>query len=153
MPQNFTRLNLPHVKLTLADTDKGLRVKCLVRKKLILLTPEEWVRQHFINFLNVELGWPLSLMMAEKEIRVNGLKKRFDIVCANNNGDLIMLIECKAADVLVGKNTFDQAARYNMALSVPYVVISNGIKHYCAKVNLDSKEIEYLKEIPAFSVV
>ena len=146
-------LNLPETPLELVSVKGVLKVRCLVRKKSIILTPEEWVRQHFIYFLYKKLGYPLSLMKVEKQILVNNLKKRFDIVTYNSSGEMKVLIECKAARIELDASVFDQAARYNLSLKVPYLVITNGMKHYCAEVSVESKAISYLNNIPTYKEV
>ena len=146
-------LNLPKTNLNIKRSNGTLFVHCLIRKKAIKLTPEEWVRQHFIYFLYKKLGYPLSLMKVEKQILVNNLKKRFDIVTYNSSGEMKVLIECKAARIELDASVFDQAARYNLSLKVPYLVITNGMKHYCAEVSVESKAISYLNNIPTYKEV
>ena len=153
MNDDLPVLNLPETPLEVLRVEGVLKVQCLVRKKKIILPPEEWVRQHFIYFLYKELGYPLSLMKVEKQILVNNLKKRFDIVTYNASGEMKVLIECKSARIDLDASVFDQAARYNLSLKVPYLVITNGMKHYCAEVNLESKAISHLNNIPAYKEV
>jgi len=150
---NFPRLSLPMSGLKLKTDNDVTSVFCLVRKKWIILTPEEWVRQHFIAYLNSELNYPLSHMAAEKQIIVNGLKKRFDISCANSSGKIILLVECKSADIELSNATFNQAARYNLTLKVPFLIITNGMTHFCAKIDLDNSSIDYLREIPSYETI
>ncbi len=146
-------LNLPMSTLEFSVVDNVKRVMCLVRKKWIVLTPEEWVRQHFISYLNLELGYPLSLMKVEKQILVNGLKKRFDIVLYNSLGKMKVLVECKAPAISLSPAVFDQAARYNISLKVPILIITNGMNHFCASVDLSKKSHSYLKNIPSYNEV
>ncbi len=153
MKEFFPELNLPMVKLEISKSGEHFMVKCLVRKKQIVLTPEEWVRQQFINYLSTDLGYPLSLMKVEKQILVNGLKKRFDIVCLTNRGDMKLLVECKSSTVKLTPATFDQAARYNMTLNVPYLCITNGLDHFCASVISEEESVVYLKNIPSYKEV
>jgi len=153
MNEYLPTLNLPKTPLKLARVEGALKVQCLVRKRKIILTPEEWVRQHFIFFLHKNLDYPLSLMKVEKQILVNGLKKRFDIVAYNARGEMKVLVECKAARIELDASVFDQAARYNLNLKVPFLVITNGMKHYCAEVNTESKSISYLDNIPSYEEV
>jgi len=153
MNEYLPTLNLPKTPLKLVRVEGALKVQCLVRKRKIILTPEEWVRQHFIFFLHKNLDYPLSLMKVEKQILVNGLKKRFDIVAYNARGEMKVLVECKAARIELDASVFDQAARYNLNLKVPFLVITNGMKHYCAEVNTESKSISYLDNIPSYEEV
>ena len=153
MNEYLPTLNLPKTPLKLVSVEGVLKVQCLVRKRKIILTPEEWVRQHCIFFLHKNLDYPLSLMKVEKQILVNGLKKRFDIVAYNARGEMKVLVECKAARIELDASVFDQAARYNLNLKVPFLVITNGMKHYCAEVNTESKSISYLDNIPSYEEV
>ncbi len=150
---NFPRLSLPESELKLKKEGERVFVHCKARKKWIVLTPEEWVRQHFISYLVTELSYPPSLMAVEKEIKVHGLKKRFDICCSDQTGTLKLLVECKSADVELTEETFNQAARYNLTLKVSFLVITNGVTHFCAKVNPDGNSVEYLKKIPSYTEV
>ncbi|MFK7757718.1 MAG: type I restriction enzyme HsdR N-terminal domain-containing protein [Flavobacteriales bacterium] len=153
MKDLLSKLNLPRAPLVLSEHDGILKVKCLVRKKLIILTPEEWVRQHFIHYLNLELGYPLSLMKVEKQLKVNDLIKRVDIACVTSKGDMKLVVECKSVHVALDASVFDQAARYNMALKVPYLCITNGLNHFCAEVSDGAESINYLKHIPDYASV
>ncbi len=150
MKHTYPLLNLPTGSLELAEKEGHVKVKCVIRKRWIILTPEEWVRQHFIQYLVREKEFPLSLMKAERQIPVNGTKKRFDLVCYDNRGRMIVLAEFKAASVQLSEATFDQAARYNLELKVPLVIISNGLTHFCAEVNHESGSFSYLNEIPKY---
>jgi len=153
MKELLSKLNLPNAPLDLTEKDGQLRVVCLVRKRSFLLTPEEWVRQHFIHYLHSELGYPLSLMKVEKQLKVNELVKRVDIACVSKKGALMLLVECKSVHVKLTPSVFDQAARYNMALNVPFLIITNGLDHFCAEVNKETESINYLKSIPDFKSV
>lgn len=145
-------LNLPNYNFELKRKDDKLFVRCIIRNKLILLTPEEWVRQNFIAYLIDEKKAPKSLIAVEKQINVNGLTKRFDILIYNFKGEASMLVECKATSVSVNQEVFNQVSVYNLTLKVPYLIVTNGLKHYIANVDLNSKEIKFLKTIPALNV-
>lgn len=122
-----------------------------VRKKWLTLTPEEWVRQHLINFLNEEKGYPKSLMAIETGLKVNKLSRRSDLLLAGNSGEKIMLVECKAPSVKITQDVFDQIARYNMTLKVKYLLVSNGLNHYCCEIDFETSSIKFLPDIPSFS--
>lgn len=122
-----------------------------IRRKRILLTPEERVRQGLIHFLKDERGYPPGLMSVEKGLKVLGKPRRFDLLVYDANGEPVMLVECKAADVALNQQTFDQVARYNIALRVPWLVISNGTETYCAKVDFQSKTHAFHHDIPHFT--
>lgn len=121
-----------------------------VRNKWIKLTPEEWVRQHLIRFLNEEQKYPLGLMAVEKELVLNDLKKRADLIIYTRRGEKLLLAECKAPSVALSQSTFEQAARYNLTLRVPFILITNGLQHYCAKINFDTQNFEIQSNLPQF---
>jgi hypothetical protein len=108
-----------------------------VRGKFIFLTPEEWVRQNFLHFMAKHLGYPPTLTGVEKMLKVNGLSQRCDIVLFNRKGHPVLIVECKAPSVEVNESTLAQAARYNTTLKVPFLVLTNGMKHYC--IHTDAK--------------
>lgn len=120
-----------------------------VRNKWVKLTPEEWVRQNLIRFLNEEKKFPLSRMAVEKELTVNNLKKRSDLVIHDKTGNRFLLAECKAPEIKLSSATFEQAARYNLTLKVPYLLITNGLKHYCAKINFETQSFEIQSDLPS----
>lgn len=122
-----------------------------IRRKRILLTPEEVVRQQLIQFLMSKRGFPAGLIAVEKGLMVNGLSKRFDILVHGSNGDPLVLIECKAKSVNLTQETFDQVARYNISLRVPWLIISNGDHTYCAKVDFEKHDYAYYKDVPHYS--
>lgn len=121
-----------------------------IRKKRIVLTPEEEVRQQIIHFLMHDRGVPQGLIGVEKGLQVHGLSRRFDILVHDHHGKPLMLIECKAKSVNLTQQTFDQVARYNIALRVPWLVISNGVEMYCAKINFESHNYAFVPDIPTY---
>jgi hypothetical protein len=124
-----------------------------IRKKQVALTPEEQVRQDFICFLLRERNFPAGLMMVEHALKVNGMQRRCDIVACNRSGAPLLLVECKAPSVSIGNDTFAQAARYNIALRVPYLAITNGAQSYCCRVRFDTGTIEFLKDFPKYEEI
>ena len=120
-----------------------------VRKKWLKLTPEEWVRQNLIMYLNSHLNYPLSLMETEKQFKLFNTVKRADIVLYDNNLKPIIIVECKSSNVKIDNEVFDQAIRYNMALGVKYLFISNGIKHFAIK--LDTENPIFLDKLPEYN--
>jgi hypothetical protein len=124
-----------------------------IRKKYVARTPEEEVRQKFIYFLLHERGFPAGLMMVEHSLKVNGMNRRCDIVACNRLGAPLLLVECKAPGVRIGDDTFAQAARYNIALRVPYLAITNGSSTYCCRVGFDTGSIEFLTDFPDYSAI
>ena len=122
----------------------------VVRKKHLLLTPEEWVRQNFIHYLNKEKNYPLGLMGVEKMVKYNSLKTRADIVLYNTEGKANIIVECKSPEVKITQDTFYQIAKYNFQLKVKYLIVTNGMKHYCCKMDYETNEITFLEEIPVY---
>ena len=115
------------------------------------LTPEEWVRQHMISFLINERNFPASLLAIEMPLTLNKLRKRADIVAYNNSGMPVVLIECKSPSVSVSQSAFDQAARYCIATEIKLIVVTNGLKHYCAEIDNENKNYNFLKDIPFYN--
>lgn len=142
-------LNLPPFSPKIKKEDK-LSIWDPIRKKYVALTPEEWVRQHFVNFLITEKGYPSSLISNEIQINLNNQKKRCDTVIYNNTPSPIVIVEYKAPDVPITQNVFDQIARYNIVLKVRYLIVSNGLEHYCCRINYDTLSYEYLPDIPNY---
>ena len=143
-------LNLPKVALKTKSVEGTTQVFGQVRKKYFVLTPEEWVRQHFIHYLNKEKNYPMGLMGVERMIKYNSMQTRADIVLYNKEGKSNMIVECKAPKVKITQDTFNQIAKYNSQLKVKYLVVTNGMKHYCCKMEYDSNEIKFLGEIPNY---
>lgn len=146
------KLNLPDYELKMRRTAEGkTEVFDLFRKKFIKITPEEWVRQNFLHYLVYEKGFPASLIAVEKGLKVNRLQKRFDAVVYNNQRIPIVLIEFKSTDVKLSQKVFDQVAMYNLQMQVKYLIISNGLTHYCCKMDYESSSYQFLEEIPAYT--
>ena len=120
----------------------------VVRQKYILNQPEEWVRQNIIKYLNKQKGYPTSLMKIEKKVVVNNLTKRCDIVCYNNNGMPLLLVECKAPNLKLDRSCIHQSINYQKKINAKYILITNGTTHYCFK--LVNDEISFLKQIPPY---
>lgn len=148
------RLNFPeyNFKLQKASADgQSIKIFDIVRKKFVVLNPEEWVRQHLLHFMMSEKGYPLSLLSVEKKLTLNGLTKRTDIVAYGKTHVPILLVECKAPQIPINQQVFDQAARYNMVLGVDYYVLSNGMETYCCKVNREEESYRFLTDFPQFT--
>lgn len=144
------KLNLPQFDFRM-KTDEGKHfIFDLIRKKFILLTPEEWVRQNFIQFLVQHKKYPQSLMAVEKQINLNNKLFRFDLVGYNRNGQPFMIAEFKAPGVKISQNAFDQVVRYNMTLKVRLVVVSNGLQHFVCAIDYEKGDYTFLKEIPEY---
>jgi len=122
-----------------------------LRRKFVALTPEEWVRQHFVHLLTDYKGYPKGLLANEIQVNLNGTKKRCDTVLFNKDLSAQMIIEYKAPDVEITQATFDQITRYNMVLKVKYLIVSNGINHYCCRINYSTMSYTFLPDVPAYS--
>lgn len=146
------KLNLPEYSFRLKNSENKLAIFDEIRKKFVLLTPEEWVRQHVVQFLIIEKKYPKSLINVEKTLEINGLKKRYDIVVFHSNGQINILVECKSADIQISQETFDQIARYNMSLKANFLMITNGLQHYFCQMNLDENKYQFLENIPNYSL-
>jgi len=118
----------------------------------VVLTPEEWVRQHILHFLVSEKKYPLSHINVEKQIKLLNTKKRYDIVVFNPNGSIHIIVECKAPTIAISQRVFDQIARYNFVLHADYLFVSNGLDHYYCKMDYEKEKYIFLKEIPVYSV-
>ncbi|MBZ4677065.1 MAG: restriction endonuclease subunit [Anaerophaga sp.] len=144
------QLNLPVYSFRYKEENGKKFIFDEVRKKFVALTPEEWVRQNFLQFMNWHLKYPQNLTGVEKTIKVHGLSQRCDIVLYNRWGEPAMIVECKAPSVKVDESTLSQAARYNTALKVPYLVLTNGLKHYCVYIDLKDGNHSVKNRFPAF---
>jgi hypothetical protein len=144
----FKALSLPRASLKLTRKEEQVYVWCLVRKKKLLLTPEEWVRQHIIHFLTNEKQIPLGLIAAEMSIEVNQLARRCDLVVYGNDGIPKLIIECKAPEINLNENTFYQIAQYNFKLNVDYLMLTNGLDHIVCFIDRKQNELVFLEELP-----
>ena len=122
----------------------------VIRKKFMVLQPEEWVRQHCVQFLIEEKKYPISLINAEKELKVNDLRKRYDIVVYNPDGSIHLIVECKSFKIKIDQSTFDQIARYNLTLNASYLMVTNGINHYYCSMDMKDQRYQFLKDIPQY---
>lgn len=144
------RLNLPPVELRLNEEEGILKVFDPLRRKYVALTPEEFVRQHFTAYLQNSLHYPASLMANEIGLDFNGMKKRCDTVIFNSDGSPLVIVEYKAPDVNISQATFDQIARYNMTLKARYLIVSNGINHYCCVIDYKNSSYHFIPAIPDY---
>ena len=146
MPQ----LNLPNAVLKTKLVEGTTQVFDAVRKKYLVLTPEEWVRQHFIHYLNSKKKYPLGLMGVEKMVKYNEQSTRADIVLYTNEGKPNMIVECKAPKVKITQDAFNQIAKYNFKLRVDFLVVTNGMQHFCCAMDYENNKITFLKEVPGY---
>lgn len=143
-------LNLPSFdkKITMKD-DKPF-ILDVIRRQYVALTPEEWVRQHFVHFLIHHKGYPQSLMANEVQLKLNGMSRRCDTVVYDRTLKPRVIVEYKAPTVNITQKVFDQICRYNMVLQVDYLIVSNGLAHYCCKVDNENQTYTFLQEIPVY---
>ena len=123
-----------------------------LRKKWILSTPEELVRQQFWKYLNIVKKYPISLIAIERKIVINGLNKRFDLLVFDKLGKPNIIVECKSPKVKIDQNALDQVLSYQNKLAANFIVLTNGLKTYCIEIDLDLKRVSYIKEIPEYSI-
>ncbi|WP_233897770.1 type I restriction enzyme HsdR N-terminal domain-containing protein [Tenacibaculum piscium] len=144
------KLNLPTYKFRLKSNDNKTFIFDNLRKKYLVLTPEEWVRQHFVRFLIEEKKYPASLIAIEKQLVLNTLQKRTDIVIFSSDGTPNIIVECKAPKIKIAQDTFDQIARYNLKLKANFLVVTNGLSHYFCKLDTKNETYIFLKDIPDY---
>lgn len=144
------KLNLPEYQFRMKMENGKPLIFDGVRKRFVALTPEEWVRQNFIQYLKTEKKYPESLMAVEKQITVNKMLRRFDLLVYLRNGQPHLIAEFKAPNVKITQETFDQVVRYNMALRVERVIVSNGLQHFACQIDYANNSFAYLPEIPEF---
>ena len=147
------QLNLPTYPIKTRQTGDKTEVFDPIRKRYVVLTPEEWVRQQFIRYLINEKKYPETLISIEKGIKVNQMFKRFDAVISDQTGAPVVLIEFKSPNVRISQKTFEQVATYNIRLRVQYLIVSNGLKHYCCSVDHEKETFSFLDDIPDFRVL
>ena len=145
------KLNFPTYSFRFKNSENKISIFDEIRKKFILLQPEEWVRQHCVQYLIQNKKYPKSLINVEKELKINNLKKRYDIIIYNTDGSIHLIVECKSPKITVNQNTFDQIARYNLTLNADYLMVTNGINHYYCKMDYEKKRYEFLKDIPHYN--
>lgn len=146
-------LNLPSFDAKIRKSGSGSEIFDPLRRKYVSLTPEEWVRQHFVHYLVNEKRYPASLMANEAAIKLNSLTRRCDTIVYNNKLEPLAIIEYKEPNVPVSQQVFDQIVRYNIVLKVRYLIVSNGMTHYCCRMNYNTMSVEYLQEIPDYTVL
>lgn len=143
-------LNFPKYTFRFKNRENKIYIFDAIRKKFMVLTPEEWVRQHTVQFLIQEKKYPISLINVEKELIVNDLRKRYDIVVFNSDGSIFLVVECKRASVAIKQNTFDQIARYNMTLQAEYLMVTNGLNHYYCTMDHEAQQYNFLRALPDY---
>ncbi len=147
---NPVQLNLPAYPFKIKQETEITYIFDEIRKKFLVLTPEEWVRQHFVQFIIREKGYPRSLIRLEGGLKLNSLQKRTDVVVFNSKGEKVLLIECKAPSIPINQKVFDQIARYNIIHRIPLLAVSNGLQHYYCKIDFELKNYQFLESLPEY---
>lgn len=138
------------MSIKLRETNGHREVFDIVRNRFVALTPEEWVRQHFILYLHQQLLYPLELMQVEGSISLNGMSKRCDIVVYDSNVRPLIIVECKKETVPLTQKVIDQACRYNLVLQVPFLCLTNGTQQICCQVDFNKKQLLPIPELPKY---
>lgn len=144
-------LNIPSYLTKIAVRNGKNVIFDILRRRYVALTPEEWVRQHFVHFLIEKKNYPQSLMANEISLSLNGMAKRCDTVLYNRDLTAKMIIEYKAPNIEISQKVFTQISHYNLVLKVDYLIVSNGMKHYCCKMNYGNQSYTFLEDIPDYS--
>ncbi len=142
------QLNFPAYGFRFKSSENKISIFDPIRKKFIILTPEEWVRQHVVQFLMVEKKFSKSLINVEKVLLLNEMKKRYDVVVFNPDGSIHLIVECKSPNIEITQETFDQIARYNLSLNATYLMVTNGLQHYFCQMDYEKQAYVFLKDLP-----
>ena len=145
-------LNFPKYDFRFKSNKNKTLIFDIIRKIFVVLTPEEWVRQHVLQFLITEKKYPKSLINVEKQIKLHETIKRYDIVVFNSNGSIRIIVECKAPSIKTNQETFDQIARYNFVLNAEYLLVTNGLEHYNCQMDYQNEKYIFLKELPPYKI-
>ncbi|MBC3758868.1 type I restriction enzyme HsdR N-terminal domain-containing protein [Hyunsoonleella sp. SJ7] len=146
------KLNFPTYQFRFKNSENKVLIFDIIRKKFVVLQPEEWVRQNCVHFLIEDKNYPKSLINVEKELKVNGLKKRYDIVVFKPSGEIEIVVECKAPNIEIDQNVFDQIARYNLELRADVLMVTNGLNHYYCEMDFENERYLFLKDIPEYEI-
>jgi Type I restriction enzyme R protein N terminus (HSDR_N) len=141
-------LDFPAYTFRFKNSENKVSIFDPIRKKFLILTPEEWVRQHVVQYLIEERKYPKSYVNVEKLLKINDLKKRYDVVVFNPDGSIFLLVECKAPEVKISQTTFNQIAQYNMVLKSNYLMVTNGLKHYFCEMDFVETKYTFLEKLP-----
>lgn len=151
--KTFEKLNFPESSLKIKYDNLKPFVFDSIRKKWLVLTPEEWVRQHLINYLIIHKNYPASLISLEAGLKYNTLSKRTDVLVYNKSGKPFLIIECKAPKISIDQKVIEQIGVYNKTKDATYLCVTNGLKHYCWSYNEIENKFIFLQEIPDFKEI
>jgi len=144
----MVKLNFPEYSFRFKSNENKTLIFDEIRKKFVVLTPEEWVRQHTVHYLLSEKKYPKSYINVEKQLKLNDTIKRYDAVVFNSDGSIFLIVECKAPQIPITQMTFDQIARYNLVLNAEYLMVTNGLEHYYCKMDVENSRYEFLINLP-----
>ncbi len=144
------QLNFPAYSFRFKSSENKISIFDEIRKKFVVLTPEEWVRQHVVKFLTEDKHFPKSHINVEKILKLNETVKRYDVVVFNRDGSIFLVVECKAPSIAISQATFDQIARYNLSLNAQYLMVTNGLNHYYCQLDYENEKYHFLSELPDF---
>lgn len=144
-------LNFPGYSFRFKNSENKSLIFDVIRKKFVVFQPEEWVRQHVVHYLMEDKKYPRSLINVEKKVLINSMPKRFDVVVFSPNGQIEVLIECKAPGMVITEETFDQIARYNLELKARYLMVTNGVNHYFCQIDYEKSSYVFLQDLPPYS--
>jgi hypothetical protein len=150
---NLKSLQLPAYSCKIRETSDGKQIFDFVRAKYVALTPEEWVRQHFLNYMVTDLGYPPGLIKVEASFRLNSMLRRADILVYSRTGAPVLIVECKAPEIKINQTVFDQIINYNFNYCVKYIIVTNGLKHYAAEVDQVTKRFSFLEQMPDYNFI
>ncbi|WP_339698558.1 type I restriction enzyme HsdR N-terminal domain-containing protein [uncultured Marixanthomonas sp.] len=142
------QLNFPKYQFRFKSSENKTLIFDEIRKKFIILTPEEWVRQHVVRFLISEKKYSKSLINVEKQLKVKDTIKRYDVVVYNRDGSIFLIVECKAPSISITQQTFDQIARYNLVANATYLMVTNGLEHYYCQMDYENEKYIFLRDLP-----
>jgi type I site-specific restriction endonuclease len=145
------QLNFPSYSFRFKNKENKPAIFDAIRKKFVILQPEEWVRQHCLQFLIADKKYPKSHINVEKKLTINQLTKRYDIVVFNSDGSIFLIVECKAPNVTINQQVFDQIARYNLSLNANYLMVTNGLNHYYCQMDLENERYNFLNALPNYN--
>jgi hypothetical protein len=146
------KLNFPNYSFRFKSNENKPLIFDVIRKKFVVLTPEEWVRQHTVRFLLSEKNYPLSHINVEKQLKLHDTIKRYDIVIFNSDGSIHLIVECKAPKIIINQHTFDQIARYNFVLDATYLMVTNGLDHFYCQTDAERERYNFLETIPSYTI-
>jgi hypothetical protein len=144
----LARLNFPEYQFKFKYKENKYFIFSEIRKKYLQLTPEEWVRQHCVQFLLHEKDYNRITLNEEKSFKINDVEKRYDIVSYAKDASVDLVVECKAPDIQIKQTTFDQIARYNLVLKADYLMLTNGLDHYFCQMNYEKQSYNFLPDLP-----